>query len=369
MTFLSYRRQSRHALALLLVFPAQAMAADEFPVSAAQMRALGVTLQRVDVAAAARGLTYPARVILPPEQESVLSAPVAGSVEQVLVEENQRVKIGQALLRIASPEFGQLQIAALEAANSSRIAQQTLEREKLLLAEGIVPQRRVTAAEAQVSEARARLRQARGGLRLAGLDNTAISKIVDAGVLQDTLLLRAKNNGIISGLKAKPGERVAAADPLLRITDASRLRLDIQIPTDRATTWSKDQPVTVVGRAVTAMATNVGSVVGDGQTISLRAQVTSGTELLRPGEFVQAQVPFAVAADTWTLPLAAVARHEGHAYVFVRTGTGFVARAVSVVASGGQSVSVKGDLLGGDQLAVTSVVVLKAAWLGESGGE
>lgn len=364
-----YKRQPRCALAVLYMLPSLVIAADEFPVSSDQMRALGVTLQRVDAPADARGLTYPARVILPPEQESVLSAPVAGSIEQVMVEENQRVKIGQALLRIASPEFGQLQIAALEAANNNRIAQQTLEREKLLLAEGIVPQRRVTAAEAQASEARARLRQARGGLRLAGLDNAAISKIVDAGMLQESLLLRAKNNGVVSGLAARPGERVAAADPLLRITDASRLRLDIQIPTDRATTWSKDRPVTVVGRAVTAKATNVGSVVSAGQTISLRAEVTTGTELLRPGEFVQAQVPFSVGADSWTLPLAAVARHEGQAYVFVRTGTGFAARAVSVVASGGQSVSVKGALQAGERVAVTSVIVLKAAWLGESGGE
>jgi RND family efflux transporter MFP subunit len=344
-------------------------AADQFPVSDAQMKALGITLQAVDAAAPGHGPTYPAKVILPPEQETVVSAPVSGSIEQVLVEENQRVKVGQVLLRLASPEFGQLQIAALEAANKDRIARQTLERERQLLAEGIIPQRRVATAEAEAAEAQAALSQARAALRLAGLDKNAVARLIQSGELQESLQLRARRSGVVSGLEHQPGERVAVADPLLRITDASRLRLDIQIPADRAVSWSKDLPITVVGRNVTAMATNAGSVVGEGQTVSLRAQVKTGTQLLRPGEFVQVQVPFATGANTWTLPLAAVARQDGKAYVFVRTTSGFAARAVNVIASAGQTVSVAGALRPGERVAISSVIALKAAWLGESGGD
>jgi cobalt-zinc-cadmium efflux system membrane fusion protein len=364
----SFLPLARQAFALAFLLPAIVSAADEFPVSAAQMQALGISLQRVDAGTEIRGLTYPARVILPPEQQYVLSAPVAGSVEQLLVEENQRVKSGQPLIRLASPEFGQLQISALEAANGDRIARQTLDRERQLFAEGIVPQRRVAAAEAAAAESQARIRMARAGLRVIGVNDAAIARLLDGGATQESLVLYAKRGGIVSGLNAKPGERVAAADPLLHITDASRLWLDIQIPAERANNWSKDQSIGILGRTATAKAIRAGSVVNEGQSVSLRAQVISGTDQLRPGEFVQVQVPFSSSADTWTLPLPAIARQGDMAYVFVRTSKGFAARAVTVINSAGQSVSVKGEIKAGDQVAVTSVIALKAAWLGESGG-
>jgi membrane fusion protein, heavy metal efflux system len=84
---------------------------------------------------------------------------------------------------------------------------------------------------------------------------------------------------------------------------------------------------------------------------------------------VQAQVPLAGTQGAWTLPLAAVVRQGEQAHVFVRTAQGFVAQPVEVVASSGPSVSVAGPLKVGDQIAISSVIALKAAWLGESGGE
>jgi hypothetical protein len=160
-----------------------------------------------------------------------------------------------------------------------------------------------------------------------------------------------------------------AADPLLRITDPSQLLLDIQLPAQRADAWAKDRDITVIGRRVIARATQAGAVVGEGQTVSLRARVTAGVAQLRPGEFVQVQVPFVERTDAWPLPLVAVVRQGEQAYVFARTATGFEARPVTVLDSAGEAVSVQGPLKAGDAVAVSSVIALKAAWLGESGGE
>ncbi|WP_155935781.1 MULTISPECIES: hypothetical protein [unclassified Methylibium] len=55
--------------------------------------------------------------------------------------------------------------------------------------------------------------------------------------------------------------------------------------------------------------------------------------------------------------------------MFVRTDKGFVARPVSVVSSAGASVQVAGDLKPGQEVATASVIALKAAWQGKSGGD
>ena len=47
----------------------------------------------------------------------------------------------------------------------------------------------------------------------------------------------------------------------------------------------------------------------------------------------------------------------------------FRSRPVTVVSSAGQSVQVAGDLKPGQEVAVTSVIALKAAWQGKSGAE
>lgn len=358
------------ASAVLLPFAAQAAAPAEFAVSAEQMRALGVTVQRLDKPRAIRGLSYPARVILPPAQDVAISAPVAGVVEQVLVSEHEPVLAGQPLLRLASPEFGELQLAALQAANRNRLAQQELRREQQLFAEGIVPERRLREAEAAASDSRAAARHAEAALRLAGLDAPAIARLTAAShPLQPSLTVKSRSAGLVVDLLARPGQRVAAADPLLRITDPSQLLLDIQLPAQRADAWAKDRDITVIGRSVTARAMQAGAVVGEGQTVSLRARVTAGVAQLRPGEFVQVQVPFVERTDAWPLPLVAVVRQGEQAYVFVRTTKGFEARPVTVLDGAGEAVSVQGPLKAGDAVAVSSVIALKAAWLGESGGE
>lgn len=357
------------ACALAASFSSAVLAADEFPVSAAQMQALGVQLQRLDKPAAIPGMAYPARVVLPPSQEYVVSAPLSGVVDQLLVGQNDAVKPGQPLLRLSSPELGEQQLKLLEAASRNRLAQRTLQREKQLAAEGIVPERRAQDAETAAAEDRARLRQAEAALRLAGLDAAAIRRVAEGGAMQDALLIRARAGGIVTDLGVKPGQRVQQSDPLARVADTRKLWLDIQLPVERQSqVTARGGQVTVAGRDATAVTTSLGATVSDSQTVVLRADVTRGADLLRPGEFVQAQVAFAAGSEGWPVPVAAVARQGDKAYVFVRTDKGFVATPVDVLDSAGQALRVKGALRAGQEIAVTSVIGLKAAWLGKGGG-
>lgn len=368
-----FRRTLARA-AILAAFPfalaAPAWAADEFAVSPAQMQSLGVQLQPLANATEVAGLSYPARVVLPPRQQQVISAPLAGVVDQLLVAENEAVKAGQPLLRLQSPELGELQLKLMEAGARQALTAKTLQRERQLLAEGIIPERRVQEAEAAAAEAQARLRQAEAALRLAGLDEAAIRRVASGDVVDSALTLRARASGLVAELSVKPGQRVQQADALLQIADNRHLWLDVQLPLSRQAevATAKGAKLSVVGReGIAATVLSIGSTASDGQTLTLRADVSAGAANLRPGEFVQVSLPFAATAQGFAVPQQAVARQGDKAYVFVRTAQGFVAKPVTVLASGGQTLRVQGDLQAGQQIATASVIALKAAWQGKSG--
>lgn len=339
--------------------------AAEFAVSPAQMQALGVTVRKLDQPAAIAGLASPARVVLPPNQDIMVSAPVDGVIDRLLVNPQDLVKAGQPLLRITSPAYGELQLKLMEADSRAKLARQTMDREKQLVGEGIIPARRVQEAQAAQAGADAAVRQAEAALRLAGADAGSVRKAAQSGNLDDAITVRARNEGVVVSLDAKLGQRVKEADPLLRIANLRELWLDVQVAAGTAA--PKNGEITVVGREVTAVAQSVGALVGDGQTQTLRARVTRGADKLRPGEVVQARVPFA-SGSGWSLPLVSVTYQDDKAYVFIRSAKGFVATPVTVISSAGQAVQVQGNLKSGQEVAVTSVIALKSAWLGIGGG-
>ena len=372
-------RFSRLALDRLAVFvfpclvaaPLVAFAADEFPVSAAQMQSLGVQVQRLEKSGdSSSGQTYSARVVLAPGQEQVASAPLAGVIDQLIVAENDAVKAGQPLMRLISPELGELQLKLMELDSSNRLSQKALQRERQLFSEGIIPERRVQEAETAAAQSAARKRQVEAALRLAGLDSARIRSIADGRNVESTITVRSKAAGMVVDLSVKPGQRVQQADMLLRITNPGKLGLDIQIPSARTAQVAavKGSQIVVVGRSgVQGEALSWSPSVSDNQILTLKAAITKGAEQLRPGEIVQVQVPFAGASEGWSVPLQSVVRQGDKAYVFVRTDKGFVATPVIVLASAGQTVRVTGGLQAGQEIATVSVIALKAAWQGKGG--
>ena len=339
----------------------------EFAMQAGQLQALGVSLQPLVAPAAALGAPAPARVTLPPELELLVSAPVDAVVSAVLVSPQDTVKAGQPLLRLSSPAYGEMQLRLLEAGSRLQLARQTLERERRLFGEGIVAERRVQEAQAAQHNAQAALQQAQAALRLAGAGEALLARVAAGGRPEQDLTLIARSAGWVTALEVRPGQRVREADTLLRLSNPREVWLEVQVPV--GTVPAMGQDIGVVGRDAVAQVRALGPLVGEGQTQTLRARVSRGAALLRPGEVVQVRVP-AAPGSGWVLPQAAVTHHEGRAYVFVRSARGFVATPVRVSAGSGSSVQVEGGgLAAGQQVAVQAVVALKSAWLGLGGGQ
>ncbi len=360
-------RLSAWVATLLYVLASMAQAADrpaKFAVADSQMQAMNIQTAPLQRQTDSVMTSFPAQVIVPPKAEQVVSAPVAGLVLQLLVQQNQVVRSGAPLVRIASPEFGQLQLQLLQATARATLARQAARREQALFDEGIIAQRRVQEAQAGLMEGEAALNQAKAALRLSGIPAATIERIAASGNLLDGITLAATQAGIVTEIAVKPGQRVEAATALLHVTQTDVLWLDIQLPVSEVASWPTGTKLKLQGRDVTARILSAGSTVASSsQTVMLRAAIEGKPGQVRPGEFVTVELPMAAKQGSWDVPLSAVLHDGKQAYLFVRTANGFEARPVQVTASAGQRVRVQGALVAGEQIAISGVVALKGAWL------
>ena len=361
------------AVAALCAFTFSAQAADrpaKFAVAGGQMQALGIQTAPLQNQAESVRASYPAQVVIPPNAEQVISSPVTGLVSQLLVQQNQMVRAGAPLVRIASAELGQLQLQLLQASARATLARQAAQREQALFSEGLIAQRRVQEAQAALQETEATLKQAKTALRLSGMPMATIDRVAVSGNPQDSLMLTATQAGVVTEIMVKPGQRVDSATPLLHLAQTGTLWLEIQVPVTESTGWAPGTRLKVKGRDITAQILSSSSMVAAGsQMVVMRALVQGKAGQVRAGELLAVELPVTAVADGWDLPLSAVAHDGDQAYVFVRTPDGFEARPVKVLASAGQQVRVQGPVKAGEQVAVSGVVALKGAWLDEKGSK
>ena len=331
-----------------------------------QLRALGIEVRALS-AGGGLASALPAQVVVPNEQLRVVAAPLAGMVSQLLVAPGESVKKGQPLARLASPALLQAEREYLQAAQQAQLANQTATRDAALLEEGIIATARAQASRSAQQQAAAALVERREVLRLAGVPDAALASLGKRGQLPSEMIVSAPIDGNVLEQSAAPGQRVEAAAPLFRIGKLDPLWLEIQAPAALAPVLREGVAVSVGGTAAAGKIINVGRAINaSSQTLLLRARIDSNAGQLVPGQMVEAalQLPN---DGSFTVPQAAVVRHEGKAWVFVTEGDGTAFRPLEVTPAGqaGERVLVKSPALKAEtRIAVRGTSALTASWLG-----
>jgi multidrug efflux pump subunit AcrA (membrane-fusion protein) len=194
---------------------------------------------------------------------TTLSAKMPGFVRSVLVREGQRVRAGQLLVEIDSPELGsqsaRANAGATEARNAqteieqallaadagikaaeaqSRLAQETFNRFKTLLAKDSVSRQEYDEAETRWLSAQAQLDQARRTRdSLQARKQQVEARIQQAQAEQSTaqtylsyLKIVAPYEGVVAKRFVDPGTLAAPGLPLLTVEDYSELQLEVSVP-------------------------------------------------------------------------------------------------------------------------------------------
>ena len=156
-------------------------------------------------------------------REATIRAELGGSVAQVTVEEGQTVRAGMLLGRIDAPTLEDARLSAASAVRSAEnqlgVAQREQERSEKLVNAGAIAARdldvaknNVTAAEAQVAEARARL-------------VTATKQLGDA-------VIHSPIDGVVSRRAVNRGDVVSTGTELFVVIDPSSMRLEASVPSE-----------------------------------------------------------------------------------------------------------------------------------------
>jgi cobalt-zinc-cadmium efflux system membrane fusion protein len=112
-------------------------------------------------------------------QVTRIGAAVTGRVTEVLVEVGDRVRAGQVLARVASPELTTAQLAYLRAHSAATLAERGVERARQLIAADVIGSAELQRRESELSIARAEQRAAGDQLRLIGIPDSAIAQLRD----------------------------------------------------------------------------------------------------------------------------------------------------------------------------------------------
>jgi len=348
-----------------LLLASSVLHAQTLTLDAAQRAAFGIETAPVQLATEALSKPYPAKVQVPNSQLRVLSAPLEGVVEALLVAEGESVEEGQTLARVRSQGLLELQATYLETSTRRALAAETLARDKKLYADGIVAKRRLLESQSAYHELSTAEERDRQSLLLAGLSENMLKELAREKTLSAVLEVKAPLSGVVLEQLATAGQRLAVSDPLYRIGQLSPLWIEVHVPLNALGTIAPGSRVRIAEGGIDAEVITVGRMVhGTDQGVLVRAEVRDGAEHLRPGQFVEAQISQGVSNGAFVVPAQAVVRMDSQDRVFVQRANGFELLTVEILSRERAVVVVRANLESSDSVVTSGTAALKAAWAG-----
>lgn len=291
-------------------------------------------------------------------------SPINGRVLRIATEMGKRVKAGDALLVLDSPDFSAAIADAAKADADFAHKREVYDRAQKLLAVQGIARKDVEAAQADMLQADAEAKRARAHLRNLNMG---------AANAKGEFVLRAPISGLVSERLVSAGSEVRpdATTPLFVITDPKRLWLQIDLPERDIGMVHVGQPVfievdaypgeTFPGR-VSVISEALDPVT---RRFSVRCDISDTRDKLRPEMFARATP---VADETTRLPRVpntALVTVGLYSYVFVEKAPGVLQRRrVTLGLQGSDYSFVTEGLSDGDRVVTSGALLLNSELAG-----
>lgn len=252
-----------------------------------------------------------------------IGSSVTGRVMQVLAEVGDRVKAGQPLATLSSPELTNAQLAYLRALSASKLAERAVERAQALIAADVIGSAELQKREVELSVARAELRAAHDQLRLIGLREESIARLRDTGSIASEVNIRATRNGVVIERKVSQGQVAQPGDPLFTVADLSNVWVVGALPEQDANSVQLNQRVDVEVAALGAQKLSgrivfvSDTVQQDTRTVPIRTEVSNPKFELKP-QMLATLTLSGTRVKQLAVPGSAVVRENDKDYVFVQ---------------------------------------------------
>jgi cobalt-zinc-cadmium efflux system membrane fusion protein len=314
-----------------------------------------------------------AEIVTAPDRRAEVGSRVAGRVTRVYVNVGDRVRRGDPLVALESPEAGRAQADLLSAGARVEVARRAFARKRALLEEKIASQREVDEAEAEVRTSNADLAAARALLSSFGLGSSG------AGSDSGRVVLASPIDGTVIGRTVHVGRYAQASDTLVEVADLDEVWLLADVFEQDLRLLAPGLPVEVQARAwpdqvFRGRLDHVGDVLDEhSRTVKVRVVLPNPDRRLKPGMFATARVRGVNASGSrkmLVVPWAAIQVVDDHPAVFAKAGDdSFEVRKVHTGDRAGDDVEVLNGLATGETVVTEGSFLLKGELLKSTLGE
>ncbi len=336
----------------------------------AQIQNLGIELGPLQSITEIPLFNAPAQLTIPPENDYIVSTLYAGLIKQIKVAVGDKVKKGQVLAIINSPELLKLQQQHLKSIHDLRLSEADFLRDQKLFKEGVISDRRWLKTKMNHQVYRSYADETGQLLSAAGFSKKQIGNLEIKHNISSQLSITSPISGVVLDRKVKAGQRADALSALFRVADLSTLWLDINIPQQRINEVQVGDRITVADIDMNAKIFLLGQNVDtETQTVLARAAIEGTARNLRAGQVLTVKINRTSKTVMYQVPNTALIKSKGIHYIFIKTSSGFIAKVVAILSKNAQNIIISGALKNTDVIALKGAVALKANLLGLGGAE
>jgi len=295
---------------------------------------------------------------------------VSGPITRIVVDYGSRVKAGDPLLYVASPDITNAIATYKKAQDQQVLARKALDREKELLAHGAAAVKDVESAEADYNDAATDVQNSLQALKIFAITPQELDNAQRQGVpISPELAVRAPIDGTVVQKLITPGQLIqAGSTTCFVLSDTSTVWVQGHI-------FDRDLPLVRVGdaveetnssfdRAFHGRVSYVGAMVDpDTRTTPVRIVTRNPGDLLKKDMYLEAVIHTKTDKSVLSVPVSAVlhdSENEPFVYVEVQPRQ-FGRRAVAVGAQQNGDVEIRSGLKQGEEVVSEGSVFLQFA--------
>ncbi|OAM52755.1 efflux transporter periplasmic adaptor subunit [Methylovorus sp. MM2] len=290
-----------------------------------------------------------------------ITSPVIGRALQINAQIGDKVKAGQVLMVLDSPDLGSAVADSRKADADLQLKKQALERSRMLLEGGVIAQKEYENSQAEMAEAGAEAQRARARLKNLGSVSSASNN--------ESFTLRAPIGGVIVDRQINPGSEVRpdAPSPLFIITDPSHLWASIDLPERDLNKVTEGQMLSIEvdaypNESFSGKVQSIGAMVEPTtRRIPVRCIVLEGKGKLKPEMYARITPLSNNNNKVIRLPNSALITEGLYSYVFVEVSPGHIKkRRVTLNTQARDFATVKEGLQVGDRLVTSGAILLNS---------
>ena len=327
-----------------------------------------VEIGTVEMGSGEHDLTLAGKVAYGEDRYSRISSPVQGRVVEVRAKLGDRVKAGDVVLVVDSPDIAQAYSEYVKEDSDLQYAVRAHELAKDLYENKAMPLKDLKQAENELVKARAEFRRAKERLLSLRVPAEELTKPLDKQKITSRFELKSPLSGIVVERTVTPGQSVGsdAGQVLFTVADLDMLQVNADVYERDLALVKEGQYAKVTVEAypgVTFPATvaAVGDVVDPTtRTIKLRAWVNNPEHKLKPEMFARLLLRVGESTPLLTIPREAVLESDGKQFVYVVEGENrYVRREITVAPISPEQVRVLGGLTSGQRIVVKGAVLIQ----------